>query len=137
MSGDQLSFPACYVCGAENAAGLHVRFERAADGGSLAQYTARPEHVGWPDIIHGGLLFTLMDEAVAWAVIYAGQHAVTARAEARFRAPAKVGMPLVVRGTIADSTRRMLRARAEIREAGEGGAVIAELDAVMVPAVVA
>ncbi len=135
MTDESLSFPACYVCGSANDRGLHVRFERGPDGGSVTRYTARAEHVGWPDVIHGGLLFTLMDEAVAWAVIYAGQHAVTARAETRFRSPARVGTPLVVRGSIVESSRRMIRTHAEIREA-EGEVVVAELDAVMVPGVV-
>ena len=65
-------FPNCFVCGSENPSGLHIPFRRLADGRSRAEYEARPDHVGWPEIIHGGLLFTLMDEAVAWAVIYAG-----------------------------------------------------------------
>ena len=56
----------------EPGAGLHVPFVQSPDGSSRAEDVARSEHVGWPEIIHGGLLFTLMDEAVAWAVIYAG-----------------------------------------------------------------
>ncbi len=125
------SFPTCYVCGAENPSGLHVSFDRAADGSSRAAYVARAEHEGWPGIIHGGLLFTLMDEAVAWAAIFAGMHAVTARAETRFRSPARVGLPLVVSGRIVESSRRILRASAEIREMNDEGPVLAEMTAVM------
>jgi acyl-coenzyme A thioesterase PaaI-like protein len=118
------------VCGSENPEGLHIAFERAPDG-CRAEYLARPAHVGWPEIIHGGLLFTLMDEAVAWATIYAGRHAVTGKAEARFRAPAKVGMRLVVLGRVTQSSRRVLRAHAEIRQDSDTGPVISEMDALM------
>jgi acyl-coenzyme A thioesterase PaaI-like protein len=124
-------FPNCYVCGSENPEGLQIPFERRAAGGCRAEYTPKPTHVGWPEIIHGGLLFTLMDEAVAWASIYAGRHAVTGKAEARFRAPGRVGQRLIVLGWITASSRRALRAHAEIRENDDAGPVICELDALM------
>ncbi len=124
-------YPQCYVCGADNPAGLHVRFHEDGDGGSRAEYVARPEHVGWPDVIHGGLLFTLMDEAVAWACTFAGVRAVPAKAEARFRAPARVGMPLVITGRVTPTGRRALRATAELRHGGDEGSLIAEMQAMM------
>jgi len=123
-------FPNCYVCGSENDRGLHVPFEPDPEGGSRAVYLARAEHEGWPGIIHGGLLFTLMDEAVAWACTFANATCVTAKAEARFRVSARVGMRLVVTGRVTLASRRAMRARAEIRN-GEAGDLIAELDAMM------
>ena len=126
-----LSFPDCYVCGSANERGLHVWSSEHPEGGSRAEYDARPEHVGWPQVIHGGLLFTLMDEAIAWAVIYAGLHGVTAKAEVRFREPARVGMKLAVRGWLLNPGRRLVRAKAEAREGGDDGRVVAEMDAVM------
>jgi acyl-coenzyme A thioesterase PaaI-like protein len=125
------SFPNCYVCGSENPEGLQISFERRAEGGCRAEYTAKPTHVGWPEIVHGGLLFTLMDEAVAWASIYDGRHAVTGKAEARFRAPGRVGKRLIVTGWITSASRRALRTHAEIREDHDAGPVICEMDALM------
>jgi acyl-coenzyme A thioesterase PaaI-like protein len=124
-------FPNCFVCGSENPEGLQIPFERRPEGGCRAEYTAKSTHVGWPEIIHGGLLFTLMDEAVAWASIYAGRHAVTGKAEARFRAPGRVGQRLIVLGWITTASRRALKAHAEIREDHDNGPVICELDALM------
>jgi uncharacterized protein (TIGR00369 family) len=121
----------CYVCGVENPVGLRLPFRQDEGGGSRAEYVARPEHAGWPGIVHGGLLFTLMDEAVAWACTYAGSRCVTAKAEARFRAPAGVGAPLVITGRVTRTTSRALRARAEIRQGDDAGPLVAELDATM------
>jgi uncharacterized protein (TIGR00369 family) len=121
----------CYVCGVENDAGLRLPFRKDEGGGSRADYVARPEHAGWPGVIHGGLLFTLMDEAVAWACTYAGSRCVTAKAEARFRVPVRVGTPLVITGRVTHTTSRALRARSEIRAGDDNGPVIAELDAMM------
>lgn len=131
MPNTPSSFPNCFVCGSENPEGLQIPFERRPKGGCRAEYTAKPTHVGWPDIIHGGLLFTLMDEAVAWASIYAGHQAVTGKAEARFRAPGRVGKRLIVLGWITAASRRGLKAHAEIREDDDNGPVVCELDALM------
>jgi acyl-coenzyme A thioesterase PaaI-like protein len=125
------TYQGCYVCGMDNAGGLRIPFRKDPGGGSRADYVARSEHAGWPDIIHGGLLFTLMDEAVAWACSYSGLRCVTAKAEARFRAPVRVGMALVITGHVTVARSRALRARAEIRNGSDTGELIAELDAMM------
>ena len=121
----------CFACGSDNPAGLHLSFSRAPEGGSRAEYTTRPEHIGWQGIIHGGIVFTLLDEAVAWALALEGLRGVTARADARFRAPVRVGMDVVVTGRIVERSRRLVKARAELRDAGASQDVLAELDAVM------
>ncbi len=127
-----LEFPGCFVCGAENAAGLHVRFERDGELGCRAEYTAHGNHVGWPGLMHGGLLFTLMDEAVAWAVCYAGLRGVTGKAEVRFRRPVTVGSRLGITGRIVDQARRAVRARAEIRRLEGDTEVVADMEAMIV-----
>ncbi len=125
------AYMGCYVCGLENESGLKIPFRKTGEGASRAEYVARPEHAGWPTVIHGGIVFTLMDEAVAWACTYAGRRCVTAKAEARFREPARVGMPLVITGVVTRKSGLALRARAEIRVGGDDGPLLAELDAVM------
>ena len=128
---EKRTYMGCYVCGLENEAGLRIPFRKDGEGASRAEYVARPEHAGWPTVIHGGLLFTLMDEAVAWACTYAGKRCMTARAEARFKEPARVGMPLVITGRVTRKSALALRAHAEIRVGDDTGALVAELDAIM------
>ena len=129
-----LEFPNCFVCGSANPAGLHVTFARHGEQGCRAEYIAKSVHAGWPGLMHGGLLFTLMDEAVAWAVCYAGLRGVTAKAEVRFRRPATVGTRLVITGTIVDRARKAVRVRAEIRRTDEPAEVVADMDAMVVVA---
>jgi len=126
-----LNFPNCFVCGSDNAQGLHVDFHADGPDGCRAQYMARAEHTGWPGIVHGGLLFALMDEALAWALMYADLQGVTARGEFRFWSPARVGTPLVVTGRLASRRGKLVQARAEIRAANGSQDLIAELDASM------
>jgi acyl-coenzyme A thioesterase PaaI-like protein len=125
------NFPNCFVCGSENPQGLHIDFHADGPDGCRAQYTARPEHTGWPGIVHGGLLFTLMDEALAWALAYSGLRGVTARGDVRFCSPARVGTPLVITARLVARRRDLVRARAEIRTANGNQDLIAELEASM------
>ncbi len=126
-----VGFPNCYVCGSDNPNGLHVDFRQDGPDGCRADYTARAEHCGWPGIVHGGLLFTLMDEALAWALVYAGLRGVTARGDVRFCAPAAVGREMIVTAQLGQRRRALVRARAEIRSADADRELIAELEASM------
>jgi len=122
---------ACYVCGSENPAGLKITFDPEGDNGSIARYTARREHEGWGSILHGGLTFTLMDEALGWALYFHGLSGVTARVEARFRQPIPVGSAVVVRAWMTGRRGRIINARAEVRSDSPESILLAEADATM------
>jgi uncharacterized protein (TIGR00369 family) len=121
----------CYVCGSDNPKGLHVPFSPDGPTGSRAVYTAQAEHEGWQGILHGGVTFSLLDEALGWAVHFQGLHGVTARAETRFRQPIKGGTRLIVRGWTLDLRHRLMNARAEIRIDDPEQTLVAEVDATM------
>lgn len=122
---------ACYVCGPENASGLQVPFTPDGDHGARASYTARAEHCGWPGLLHGGVAFALLDEALAWAVYFQGLYGVTARVEIRFRQPIPAGTPLEIRAWTLERRGRLLRARAEMCVATEDHPLVAEANATM------
>jgi acyl-coenzyme A thioesterase PaaI-like protein len=42
-----------------------------------ASFTPNPEHQGFHDVVHGGIISTILDEAMAWATAHAGVWAVT------------------------------------------------------------
>jgi acyl-coenzyme A thioesterase PaaI-like protein len=121
----------CYVCGPENEFGLKVPFEQEGPGRSCGFYTARPEHGGWNGILHGGVTFSLMDEALGWALFFEGKPAVTARVNARFHRPVPIATPLVIRAWIVQDRRRVVEARAEIRADGPVNDMYSEADATM------
>ena len=127
-----LDFPQCFACGADNASGLHVRFTRNGDRGCRAEFVAGASHVGWPNLMHGGLIFTLMDEAVAWALAYEGLRGVTGKAEVRFRLPVNVGDRLAIEASVVERSRRLVRARADVRKADATDDIVADMDATMV-----
>src|SRR5262245_22982794 len=77
----------CYVCGTDNPAGLRPSFEPEPQRGSRATYVTRAAHDGWPGVLHGGVLFALLDDAAGWAARYRGQECVTGLATIRYRKP--------------------------------------------------
>ncbi|MBI2817040.1 MAG: PaaI family thioesterase [Acidobacteria bacterium] len=121
----------CYVCGPDNAEGLHVNFEQDGEHGARGFYTAREEHCGWPGLLHGGLTFTLMDEALAYALYFQELYGVTARIETRFRQPIPAGAKLLIRAWTISRRKQLIDARAEIRLDGNDGALVAEATATM------
>jgi len=121
----------CFVCGPHNVGGLHVPFVADGEHGSRATYTARAEHGGWPGLLHGGVAFALMDEALAYALYFQGLFGVTARVETRFRQPIPIGADLIVRAWTLGRRNRLVDARAEIRLDGDENPLAAEATATM------
>ena len=57
----------CFVCGLNNPLGLKLDFE--TDGRIVrAHFAPRPEHVGFRETVHGGLIATVLDEAMVWVI---------------------------------------------------------------------
>lgn len=57
----------CFGCGPENPIGLKLRFEET-DTGITAIWNPSTEYEGYSDVLHGGIIATLLDEAAAWLV---------------------------------------------------------------------
>ena len=69
----------CYVCGKENPAGLGVDFEINREQRTIsAKFTPSDNHQGYEGIVHGGILSTLLDEAMGKLTVSLGIPAVTA-----------------------------------------------------------
>ncbi|HEU0169400.1 MAG TPA: PaaI family thioesterase [Chloroflexota bacterium] len=117
----------CFGCGPGNPIGLHLHFERAADGGVVAAFEPRREHQGWDGVMHGGLVGVLLDEAMAWAAAEKTEMYYTGRLQIRYRQPVRTGAALQVRGWILKDRGRTLQTRAEIQD--HLGATLAEAEA--------
>lgn len=97
----------CFACGPDNESGLRMTFEYG-DGTARSRIVPRREFGGWSDIMHGGIVATLLDEAMAHAALAAGVRAVTARIELRFRNPVPTGRPLIVEGKVVSRRGRVM-----------------------------
>ena len=118
MSGTPPLLPAlvddghCFVCGEHNERGLRLVWTVAGDE-TFADFTPQRQHQGWKDVLHGGLLATLLDEAMTRLVWKKTGTAVTAEMTVRYLAPARVGETLRVRGKILEDGRKLVRTEAD------------------------
>ena len=113
----------CFACGPDNASGLRLSFEYGPDSARCVT-TIEPQFAGWVNMLHGGVVATLLDEAMAHAAIAAGVRALTARLEVRFFKPAPVGVPLELYGAIERRRGKVVDATASVRD--EEGTLFAE-----------
>ncbi len=114
----------CFVCGENNPHGLRLSFEIDKEKQTLkTTFSASPTFQGWDGIVHGGIISTLLDEAMAKLVYELGHQAVTASLEIKFKKPAPILEPLSVYGEITEVSKRLIRAKAHV--AKEDGTILA------------
>ncbi len=109
----------CFGCGSENPIGLRLRFSSGIDGVS-ARFVPSPEHQGFDGVVHGGIICTVLDEAMAWATAAAGLWAMTGEMRTRFRRPLRAGDNTSVHASITSQRGRVIYAAAELRLIGGG-----------------
>ncbi len=115
----------CFVCGMDNPGGLRLQFDIDREAQTLETRFVPPEvYQGWDEIVHGGILSTLLDEAVAKLAYELGYDAVTAKLTITFRKPAKVRQPLRVFGKLDRVTSRVVEGSSRIED--ENGNLVAE-----------
>src|SRR3954451_12366248 len=116
----------CLVCGRDNPHGLKLDLHVDPDTSAVrVDFTPRPEHIGFEGVVHGGVIATVLDEAMVWCATWSGRRfCVCAELTTRFRKEAAVGRKLVVETKIESSRSRLITTTAEVRDA-ETGEVLA------------
>jgi acyl-coenzyme A thioesterase PaaI-like protein len=104
----------CFGCGGNNPLGLKLNFHW--DGKTAqAEFTPPRFYQSWPDIIHGGIITTMLDEAMGHATRFSGiSDFLTAAIQVNFKRPALVGKPLVITGSIIGKEGRSIEAEAMV-----------------------
>ena len=106
----------CFGCGPANPIGLRLKFEVGPRGDSyIAGFELGTQFGGPPGHAHGGIIATILDEAMSKANKLQRRIALTSRIEVEYLRPVPLGKPLVVEGRIARVRGRATYNRAEIR----------------------
>jgi len=117
------SLAMCFGCGEENPIGLKLKF-KWDNGTARAEFTPNESHQGWPGIVHGGIISSLLDEAMSNAPYFEGIPCLTAKMQVRIRRPALTGERLIITASITKKSRRLVETRAVISL--EDGTPVAE-----------
>jgi uncharacterized protein (TIGR00369 family) len=107
----------CLVCGRDNPHGLHLDLRvDPATGTVSTDFTPTAHHIGFEGIIHGGILATVLDEAMVWAATWGGRRfCVCAEMTVRYLRSAAVGQLLRVEAVLT-SDRKVIQCQGLIRD---------------------
>ena len=106
----------CFGCGPANPVGLQLKFVLGPGGDSyVAEFKLGVQFGGPPGHAHGGILATILDEAMSKANRLRSRVALTRRIEVDYLRPVPLGHPLVVEGRIGSVRGRASYNRAELR----------------------
>lgn len=107
----------CFVCGESNPVGLRLRFE--TDGRIVrTRFTPRPEHIGFKQVVHGGLIATVLDEIMVWAcVTQTKRFAYCAELTVRFQNPLRPGEETLATAELAANRRdKIFEVKSELKD---------------------
>jgi uncharacterized protein (TIGR00369 family) len=96
----------CFGCGEANSAGLHLEFYLAEDGSVVSLPTVPDNFEGPIGYLHGGIIATLLDEAMSKAVRARGVTAMTRQMEIDYQRPVPSGEPIRIEGRVVRSEGR-------------------------------
>jgi beta-phosphoglucomutase len=101
----------CFACSQENPIGLKLK--PVHDGEKVtAEFTPGEFHQGWNNVVHGGILYTLLDEVTAYAMLcYGIEFGVTAKSEIRFKQVAPINEPIQASGWVTKFTTRLVETK--------------------------
>ncbi len=108
----------CFACGPDNPIGLRITFT-LNDGVCTGEFTAGENHVGYANTVHGGIIFSALDDVMANVLYLQNVKAHTARCEVRYRKALEVGQPVRLTGWIENERKRLIVLRGEVRLASD------------------
>jgi uncharacterized protein (TIGR00369 family) len=114
----------CFACGQENEVGLKIKLKFDDDTKTAyGEFTAHELLEGVPNIIHSGIVATLLDETMVTVNKYLEVMAITSELTIRYLQPAFIGENLYIRGWFVKKSKRVIENRAEIEN--EMGKIVA------------
>ncbi len=125
----------CFACGQNHPNGLRLQFTAPEQDRIRSDFRISTDHVGLGAIVHGGIVATIFDEAMVWALYrWRYQPHLTARMEQRFRGMIEADTDLVAEAWISADRGRHRTVEAVIYPAGRAEQVLAEATGIYLPA---
>jgi uncharacterized protein (TIGR00369 family) len=120
----------CFGCGLENRTGLRLKFFIDADNNVVSHLRLAARFAGPPGHAHGGIIATLLDEAMSKSNRARGILAMTRHLEVDYLRPVPLGAPLTLTARHTGTTGRRNHIEAQLADAT--GQILATAKAVFV-----
>ena len=106
----------CIVCGRDNPISLHMQFYDNDKDTVIGRCTPDERYQGYPGIMHGGILATILDEVVGRVSMVGDHHhfMMTVNLTVKYRHPVEINTPLVAVGTAVRMRGRLGKAEGKI-----------------------
>jgi uncharacterized protein (TIGR00369 family) len=111
--------PKCIVCSLVNTKGLHLKFGIADDGCVKATFQCDSDFEGYPGVLHGGVISSILDGAMGNCMFARGQAAVTVEITTRFRHPIVTFKEATVSARVTQFSHPLYHLEAEIVQEGK------------------
>jgi uncharacterized protein (TIGR00369 family) len=95
----------CFGCSPRNQAGLHMEFYLNGRQDAVVSWLSVPEcFCGWGNIVHGGIISTMLDEAMGWAALVLLRKPVISKSiSVEFLKPVFIGREIRVEGAVLEA----------------------------------
>lgn len=92
----------CFACSPINSKGLRMEFY--TDEKSVMSWVTVPEHLcGWNQLVHGGVISTMLDEVMSWSAIYLLKKIILTKSiTVDFIKPIYINRELFVKGSVVE-----------------------------------
>ena len=128
----------CFACSDNNPIGLKLKFEESEDF-VHARWTPQNQFQGYVNVLHGGIIATLLDEICAWCVnVKAGKAGVTSELKIKYLKPVFIsGGEIEIRASIKENKERNVKLRSELYDSNGKLCAEAESDFFIYPDTIA
>ncbi len=109
----------CFVCGRDNPCGLKLTLTNV-NGKVVTEFTPVKVYQGYTGITHGGIISTVLDEAMIYAAMKDGEFPVTAELTIRFKKPLMTDETAIIEAEVIESTARLVIARSKLIRKQDG-----------------
>lgn len=92
----------CFGCSLKNKSGLQMKFYTTEQLDSVISWLKVPGHLcGWSNLVHGGIISTMLDEAMGWAGLVILKKLVVSKSiTVDFIKPVLIGKEISVKGMV-------------------------------------
>jgi acyl-coenzyme A thioesterase PaaI-like protein len=111
--------PKCVVCSLANTKGLHLEFDIDENGCVKATFQCDGTFEGYPGVLHGGVISSILDGAMGNCMFARGRAAVTIEMTTRFRHPIVTYQEATVSARITRYSHPLYQLEAEIVQEGK------------------
>ena len=118
----------CFVCGPGNPVGLRLHCYIDNQDVCRSEVTPGPDHGGYDQLTHGGIVFSALDDVMANWMFLKGLRAHTARCEIRYRQPLIIGTRVLLEGRLLKQKGKVAFLEGRMLKADDGS-LVAETEA--------